>query len=108
MAGQDFVRTARAKGLSERLVIARHTLRNALIPFVTVVAIDIPFFLTGAVVTETIFTWNGLGRLIVDSTFKRDYTVVMGVVLFISFLTVVANLLADILYAQLDPRIRYD
>jgi peptide/nickel transport system permease protein len=105
---QDYIRVAEAKGLPQRLVIFRHGLRNAILPLVTLLALDLPTLFSGAVVTETIFTWNGLGRLIVDSTFKRDYTVVMGVVLFISFLTVVANLLADILYAQLDPRIRYD
>lgn len=105
---QDYVRVAEAKGLPQRLVIFRHGLRNAILPLVTLLALDLPTLFSGAVVTETIFTWNGLGRLIVDSTFKRDYTVVMGVVLFISFLTIIANLLADILYAQLDPRIRYD
>lgn len=105
---QDYIRVAEAKGLPNRLVIFRHGLRNAILPLVTLLALDLPTLFSGAVVTETIFTWNGLGRLIVDSTFKRDYTVVMGVVLFISFLTVVSNLLADILYAQLDPRIRYD
>lgn len=107
VAGQDFVRTARAKGLSERLVIARHTLRNALIPFVTVVAIDIPFFLTGAVVTETIFSWPGLGRLFFDALRSRDYPVLMGLLVYAAILIVVFNIIADLLYAWLDPRIKY-
>lgn len=105
--GQDFVRTARAKGLAERWVIARHALRNALIPFVTVVAIDIPFFLTGAVVTETIFNWPGLGRLFFDSLRARDYPVLMGLLVYAAMLIVAFNIIADLLYAWLDPRIRY-
>ncbi|MFC1466895.1 MAG: ABC transporter permease [Candidatus Brachytrichaceae bacterium NZ_4S206] len=105
--GQDFVRTARAKGLSERLVITRHALRNALIPFVTVVAIDIPFFLTGAVVTETIFSWPGLGRLFFDALRARDYPVLMGLLVYAAILIVIFNIIADLLYAWLDPRIKY-
>ncbi|MBX6341114.1 MAG: ABC transporter permease [Thermomicrobiaceae bacterium] len=103
---QDYMRIAEAKGLPQRLVIFRHGFRNAVLPLITLLGLDLPSLFSGAVVTETIFSWNGLGRLIVDSTFKRDYTVIMDTVLFISILTVVANLIADVLYAQLDPRIR--
>lgn len=107
VGNQDYVRTARAKGLTERRVITRHTLRNALIPFVTVVAIDIPFFLTGAVVTETIFSWPGLGRLFFDALRSRDYPVLMGLLVYAALLIVVFNIIADLLYAWLDPRVKY-
>lgn len=103
--GQDYVRTARAKGLRERVVMVRHVLRNAMIPFLTIVAIDIPLYLTGAVVTETVFSWPGMGRLFFDSLTKRDYPVLMGVLLLGAVLIVIGNLLADLLYAALDPRI---
>jgi peptide/nickel transport system permease protein len=103
--GKDYVRTARAKGLRERVVMIRHVLRNAMIPFLTVVAIDIPLYLTGAVVTETVFSWPGMGRLFFDSLTKRDYPVLMGILLLGAVLIVIGNLLADILYAVLDPRI---
>jgi peptide/nickel transport system permease protein len=103
--GQDYVRTARAKGLREQTVMIRHVLRNALIPFLTVVAIDIPLYLTGAVVTETVFSWPGMGRLFFDSLGKRDYPVLMGVLLLGAVLIVLGNLVADVLYAVLDPRI---
>ena len=103
--GQDYVRTARAKGLREQVVLIRHVLRNAMIPFLTVVAIDIPLYLTGAVVTETVFSWPGMGRLFFDSLTKRDYPVLMGILLLGAFLIVIGNLLADLLYALLDPRI---
>ncbi|HET7056548.1 MAG TPA: ABC transporter permease [Thermomicrobiales bacterium] len=103
--GKDYVRTARAKGLRERVVMIRHVLRNAMIPFLTVVAIDIPLYLTGAVVTETVFSWPGMGRLFFDSLTKRDYPVLMGILLLGAVLIVIGNLLADVLYAVLDPRI---
>ena len=104
----DYVRTAQSKGLRDVSVIFGHTLRNAVLPLVTLLALDIPNLFSGAVVTEQIFTWNGIGRLIYDSATKRDYTVVMGTVLLVAILTVVANLLADIAYGILDPRIRYE
>jgi peptide/nickel transport system permease protein len=105
---QDYMRTAEAKGLMSRVVVYRHGLRNAILPLITLCALDIPALFSGAVITEVIFTWNGIGRMIVEATFQRDYTVVMGTVLFISVLTIVANLIADIAYGIVDPRIRYD
>ncbi|MGI8476197.1 MAG: ABC transporter permease, partial [Thermomicrobiales bacterium] len=104
---QDYVRTARAKGMREQGVLWGHVLRNALIPFVTVVAIDIPLYLTGAVLTETVFSWPGMGRLFFDSLTKRDYPVLMGVLLLGALLIVIGNLIADVLYGVLDPRIKY-
>lgn len=105
---QDYMRTAEAKGLLARVVVMRHGLRNAVLPLVTLLALDLPSLFGGAVVTETIFTWNGVGRLIIDSVNKRDYTMIMGTTLMIAVLTVVANLVADIVYGIIDPRIRYD
>jgi len=104
---QDYVRTARAKGIRERRVLRGHVLRNALIPFVTVISIDIPLYLTGAVLTETVFSWPGMGRLFYDSLTKRDYPVLMGILLLGALLIVIGNLVADILYGILDPRIKY-
>ena len=104
---QDYMRTAEAKGLAQHSVIFRHGLRNAILPLVTLVALDLPALFGGAVIIEQIFTWNGLGRFILDAASKRDYTVVMGITLFIAVLTVVANLIADIAYGLLDPRIQY-
>jgi peptide/nickel transport system permease protein len=103
----DYIRTARAKGLGEKAVIVKHALRNALIPFVTVVAIDIPFFLTGAVITETIFSWPGLGRLFFDALRARDYPVLMGLLVYSAVLIVLFGIIADFIYALLNPRIRY-
>jgi peptide/nickel transport system permease protein len=105
---QDYMRSAQAKGLKDHIVTFRHGLRNALLPLVTLLALDIPQLFSGAVITEVIFSWNGIGRLIVDATFQRDYTVIMGTVVIVSFLTIFANLIADVMYAVLDPRIRYD
>ena len=105
---QDFVRTAESKGLKNRVVILRHGLRNGVLPLVTLLALDIPNLFSGQVIIEQIFTWNGVGRLIIDSVNSRDYTVVMGTTLFIAMLVVVANLLADVVYGVIDPRVRYD
>ncbi|MBE0475952.1 MAG: ABC transporter permease [Coriobacteriia bacterium] len=102
----DYLRTARAKGLPEWAVIGRHALRNALIPVVTIVAIDFATLLGGAIVTETIFAWPGMGRLFYQGLLRRDYPLVMGTVLFSSTVLVAFNLLADIVYGFLDPRIR--
>jgi len=104
---QDYIRTARAKGLVERIVTIKHALKNALIPVVTIVALQLPILFGGAVITETIFAWPGMGRLIVTSIFVRDFPVVQAAVLIMAMLVVLCNLLADILYIVLDPRIRY-
>ncbi|MCS7173241.1 MAG: ABC transporter permease [Armatimonadetes bacterium] len=105
--GQDYIRTARAKGLLERAVVYRHALRNALIPVVTILGLQLGTLLSGAVLTETVFAWPGIGRLLVEAVLARDYPVVQGTVLLIATTFVVLNLLVDILYALLDPRIRY-
>lgn len=104
---QDYVRTARAKGMDEQRVLLGHVLRNALIPFVTVVGIDVPLYLTGAVLTETVFSWPGMGRLFFDALTVRDYPVLMGILLLGAVLIVLGNLIADIIYGVLDPRISY-
>jgi len=105
---QDYVRTAKAKGLSSRVVVGKHAFRNAMLPVVTNVALELPFLVSGAIVTETIFTWPGLGRLFIDSVDARDYFVLMGLLLVSTVFILLANLLADVLYGVVDPRIRYD
>jgi peptide/nickel transport system permease protein len=105
---QDYVRTARAKGLRERFVVFKHALRNALIPFATLLGLSLPGLIGGALIIETIFSWAGMGRLAYDAAIKRDYPVIMGVVMMASVLTIFGNLMADIAYGFLDPRIRYD
>lgn len=104
---QDYVRTARAKGVVERIVIAKHAVRNALIPIVTVVVLSLPTLFNGAVITETIFAWNGMGRLYINALTRGDYPVLMMFLLISAVLVVVANLLADVIYTFIDPRIRY-
>ncbi len=104
---EDYVRTARAKGLRERMVLYRHALRNALIPLVTLIGLDLPSLFGGALFTETIFAWPGIGRLYFNAALKTDYPVVMAVLLIYSALILASNLLVDIFYAVLDPRIRY-
>jgi peptide/nickel transport system permease protein len=104
---QDYVRTARAKGLPPRRVIVKHALRNALLPVVTNIGLELPFLFTGALVTETVFSWPGVGKLTIDATRDFDYPILMGVLLITAVLVVVSNLLADIVYAIVDPRIRY-
>ena len=105
---QDYIRTARAKGLPERVVLAHHAIRNALLPMITIAGLQLPTLLSGALVTETVFTWPGMGRLFLDSLGYRDYPVVMGILVFSAILVLVGNLLADLLYAVADPRIRLD
>jgi len=105
--GQDYIRTAHAKGLSDRQVLLGHALKNAAIPIVTLIGIEIPFLLGGAVVTETIFGWPGMGRLLFDHLMRSDTPVVMGILMLISVAVVVFQLITDIVYAWLDPRIRY-
>jgi ABC-type dipeptide/oligopeptide/nickel transport system permease component len=104
---QDYVRTARAKGLAERLVVAKHALRNALLPVVTIVGLQFAGLLGGAVVTETIFSWPGLGRLAVTAILTRDFPLVQGTILVAAVTFVTINLLVDLVYAVLDPRIKY-
>lgn len=103
----DYVRTAEAKGLRNRAVIYGHAFRNALLPLVTLVGLSLPDLFGGAFVVETIFAWNGMGRLAFNAAVQNDYTLLMGTILLFSILTLLANLLADIAYAVLDPRIRY-
>jgi peptide/nickel transport system permease protein/oligopeptide transport system permease protein len=105
--GQDYVRTARAKGAPMRTVLVKHALRNALLPVMTVIGLQFGALIGGAVLTETVFSWPGVGRLLVDSIFSRDYPVVQGVVLMLAFGFILVNLLVDLLYAYVDPRIRY-
>ncbi|MFD3004403.1 nickel ABC transporter permease [Thermus tengchongensis] len=105
---QDYIRTARAKGLRERVVVFKHALRNAMIPVVTVAGLEFGSLLAGAVITETIFAWPGLGQLLVSSILARDYPVVQGAVLLVATSFILVNLLVDLLYAWIDPRVRYD
>jgi peptide/nickel transport system permease protein len=104
---QDYVRTARAKGVAERSVITKHALRNALLPVVTNLGLEIPFLFTGAIATETVFSWPGMGRAFIEATRQYDYPVLMGILVITALLVITANLLADILYAVVDPRISY-
>jgi peptide/nickel transport system permease protein len=103
---QDYIRTSRAKGLTERTVVVRHGLRNALIPIATIVAFDIGGLLGGAVITETVFEWNGMGRLFIEGLQNLDPNPVMAATMVVGLTAVVANLIADLLYSVLDPRIR--
>jgi len=106
--GSDFVRTARAKGLIERTVVVRHALRNALIPVITVLGLDFGYYLTGSILTETIFSWPGLGRYVVNAISRRDLPAIQGSVLFLSVVFVAVNLLTDLAYAKADPRVAYE
>ena len=104
--GADYVRTARAKGLREGLVVGRHALRNALIPIITVVGLDFGAYLTGSILTETIFSWPGVGRMMIDAISLRDYPLVEGCVLVFAITYVAVNLATDVAYAIADPRVR--
>jgi peptide/nickel transport system permease protein len=104
---QDYVRTARAKGMAERRVVYLHALRNAVVPLVTLVGLELPALVSGGLVVEVVFGWPGIGRLAFERAVQLDYTTVMGITTFAALLVVVGNLLADVLYAALDPRIRY-
>ncbi|HEV7616611.1 MAG TPA: ABC transporter permease [Burkholderiaceae bacterium] len=104
--GQDYIRTARAKGIAERIVVSSYALRNAAIPLITVIGLEFGVLLGGAVITETIFSWPGVGRFAIDSIFARDYPVVQAIVLVLSSIFVIINLAVDVLYTYLDPRIR--
>ena len=105
--GEDYVRTARAKGLPPRRVIGLHALRNALIPVVTTIGLQVGVLLAGAILTETIFSWPGIGKWMVDSIFERDYPVVQGGLLLIALIVMVVNLIVDLLYGVINPRIRH-
>ena len=105
---QDYVRTAWAKGLRERVVIIRHALKNALIPVVTMIGLNVPYLIGGAVVVEQVFNLPGVGRLVVSSLLNRDYTIVSGVNLVVACAVLLVNLAVDLIYAYLDPRIRYE
>jgi peptide/nickel transport system permease protein len=105
---EDYIRTARAKGLHQRLVLFRHALKNALLPVVTVVGLQTGNLLAGAILTETIFAWPGIGKWVYDAIVGRDYPVVQGGTLLIALVFVLVNLLVDLSYAALDPRIRYE
>lgn len=106
--GSNLVRTARAKGLSERVVVLRHALGNALLPIITVVGLDFGSYLTGSILTETIFSWPGVGRYVLTAIDKRDLPAIQGSILFLSLVFVVVNLIADLCYAAADPRVAYD
>jgi peptide/nickel transport system permease protein len=103
---QDYIRTARAKGLAEKVVIYRHALRNALMPVVTLLGLYLPVLFSGAMITESLFTWPGIGPVTLYAVNNRDYSLLMGINVFLAFLTLVGNLLADIAYALVDPRVR--
>jgi ABC-type dipeptide/oligopeptide/nickel transport system permease component len=104
---QDYIRTAHAKGLRERLVVLRHGLRNALIPTITIAGMQLGYLLGGSLVVETIFAWPGLGRLMIDSIQLRDYTMIQAIVLFFAVMMLVINLIVDVLYGVIDPRVQY-
>lgn len=104
---QDYVRTARAKGMSERRVVYLHALRNAVIPLITLVGLELPALVSGGLVVEVVFSWPGIGKLLYERALQTDYTTVLGITTFAALLVVLGNLLADVLYALLDPRIRY-
>jgi dipeptide transport system permease protein len=104
---EDYVRTARAKGLPPSRVIGLHALRNALIPVVTVIGLQVSVLFTGAILTETIFSWPGIGKWMVDSVFKRDYPVIQGGLLIIAAIIMLVNLAVDLLYGLINPRIRH-
>jgi len=106
--GEDFIRTARSKGLSEKIVIFRHALRNAMIPTITVFGLQIPGLFGLSVVIETVFSWPGIGKLLVDAVLKRDFPLVQGIVVLYTVMVILINLLVDILYVYIDPRIKYE
>ena len=108
VAYEDFVTVARAKGLDEKDVIARHMVPNALMPVVTIIGVDIGFLFTGSVLVETVFGWPGIGRLMYESIVKRDYPVLMGNFLITTALVVIVNLIVDLIYVWLDPRVKYN
>jgi peptide/nickel transport system permease protein len=105
---QDYIRTAYAKGANERRVIIRHALRNAMIPIITIIALDIPYFFGGALIVETVFAWPGMGRLMYNAVLASDYNLAINCLMFLAIITLLSNLLADVLYVVVDPRIKLD
>jgi len=105
---EDYIRTARSKGLAERVVVYKHGLRNAMVPAVTIFGLQVPELLSISVILEIVFAWPGMGMLLVDAVFKRDYTLIQGIVLIYALLVILVNLMVDVLYAYIDPRIKYD
>jgi peptide/nickel transport system permease protein len=105
---QDYIRTANAKGLRKRLVLYRHALRNALLPLVTLVALDMPYLIAGSLYVEILFSWPGMGRLFYQAAMDRDYPILMAILTLGTVAVMLSNLLADLVYAYLDPRIHYD
>jgi ABC-type dipeptide/oligopeptide/nickel transport system permease component len=106
--GRSYVTTARAKGLAEKFVISRHVLRNTLIPVITVVGLQFGYLLGGSILTETLFAWPGIGRLLTESLFSRDYPMVQGLVFVFATLFVLVNLSVDVIYIYVNPKVRYD
>jgi peptide/nickel transport system permease protein len=105
---QDYIRTARAKGQVERKVLYKHALQNAFIPLVTMFALDFPYIFTGSLYAELLFSWPGMGRLFYNSATSRDYPILMAILIIGSAIVILSNLMADIAYAYLDPRVRYE
>jgi peptide/nickel transport system permease protein len=105
--GQDYIRTAHAKGMASSYVVRRHALKNAALPLVTLIGLDLPFLIAGAVVTERIFAWPGMGRLFIESFERADVPVMMAILMLLCVLVVVFQILTDVVYTWLDPRIRY-
>ena len=104
---EDYIRTARAKGVYERVIVTRHAMRNALLPVVTVIGLEFAFLIGGLVVTEQVFNLNGIGKLFVETVTRADYTMVQALVMLVATFFIVVNFVVDLLYAALDPRIRY-
>jgi peptide/nickel transport system permease protein len=104
---QDYILAAEAKGLKERTILYGHAMRNALLPMISVIAVNLPYLISGATMTEFVFSWSGLGLLTYNSVLSADYPVLQGIFLFLATITVLSNFLADMLYLRLDPRIRY-
>jgi peptide/nickel transport system permease protein len=105
---QDYVRAARAKGLTQRQVLYKHALKNAAIPLVTILALDLPYIFAGSIYVELLFSWPGIGRLFYQSALRRDYPMLMAILIISSALVLIFNLIADMVYAKLDPRVRFE
>jgi peptide/nickel transport system permease protein len=104
---QDYILAAEAKGLKERTILYGHAMRNAMLPMISVIAVNLPYLISGATMTEFVFSWSGLGLLVYDSVLAADYPVLQGIFLFLATITVISNFIADMVYLRLDPRITY-